>query len=164
MLLATTQPLFPWDALEDSPSLATIKKVLAAIPDQPLLDSLRQHRGQGRNDCLIPVLWGVVLLTILLRHVTFAACLAELRRNDDLRVLIGLPRDDEDQVPHPWYVSRFLEVLGQPPHLTHLHNVFDHMVQRLGLVVPELGQHTAGDSAALNARRTRDIPPRLATP
>jgi hypothetical protein len=164
MLLATTQPLFPWDALDDSPSLATIKKVLATIPDQPLLDSLRQHRGHGRNDCPLPVLWGVVLLTILLRHVTFAACLAELRRNDDLRVLIGLPRDDEDQVPQPWNISRFLEVLGQPPHLTHLHDVFDHMVQRLGLVVPELGQHTAGDSAALNARRTRDIPPRSATP
>jgi hypothetical protein len=119
MLLSPTQPLFPWDALEDSPSLGTIKKVLAAIPDQPLLDSLRQHRGKGRADCPVHVLWGVIVLTILLRHPTFGACVAELTRNDDLRVLIGLPRDDETQVPKAWNISRFLEVLGQPPHLQH---------------------------------------------
>jgi Transposase DDE domain len=170
MLLATTEPLFPWDALDDCPSLGTIRRVLAAIPDQPLLDSLRLHRGKGRDDCPIPVLWGVIVLTILLRHVNFAACLAELTRNDDLRVLIGLPRDDASQVPKPWNVSRFLEVLGQPPHLDHLRAVFDHLVQRLGQTVPDLGVHTAGDASALNARRTRQTPaapvppPATATP
>jgi Transposase DDE domain len=158
MLLATSQPLFPWDALDDCPSLGTIKRALAAIPDQPLLDSLRQHRGKGRDDCPLPVLWGVVVLTILLRHVNFAACLAELARNDDLRVLIGLPREDATKVPKPWNISRFLEVLGQPPHLDHLRAVFDHMVQRLGQAVPDLGMHTAGDASALNARRTRETP------
>jgi hypothetical protein len=115
MLLSTMQPLFPWEALDDSPSLGTIKKVLATIPDQPLLDSLRQHRGNGRDDCPLHVLWGVIVLTILLRHPSFQACLAELRRNDDLRVLIGLPRDDETKVPQAWNIARFLEVLGQPP-------------------------------------------------
>jgi hypothetical protein len=168
MLLATTQSLFPWDALDDCPSLATIQRVLATIPDQPLLDSLRQHRGKGRDDCPIHVLWGVIVLTILLRHVDFAACLAELTRNDDLRVLIGLPREDATKVPKPWNISRFLEVLGQPPHLDHLRGVFDHLVQRLGRTVPDLGVHTAGDASALNARRTRATPrpptPTPATP
>jgi DDE family transposase/transposase-like protein DUF772 len=156
MLLHTTQPLFAWDALDDSPSLGTIQRVLATIPDQPLLESLRQHRGKGRDDCPLHVLWGVIVLTILLRHPSFEACLAELGRNDDLRVLIGLPRDDENAVPKAWNISRFLEVLGQPPHLEHLRAVFDHMVQRLGLVVPDLGAHCAGDATALNARRSRE--------
>src|ERR1700736_2776252 len=156
MLIHAAQPLFPWDALDDCPSLGTIQKVLAAIPDQALLDSLRQHRGKGRDDCPVHVLWGVIVLTILLRHANFAACLAELVRNDDLRVLIGLPRDDATQVPKAWNISRFLDVLGQPPHLEHLRAVFDHMVQRLGQVVPDLGLHTAGDASALNARQTRD--------
>jgi Transposase DDE domain len=156
MLLHTTQPLFAWDALDDSPSLGTIQRVLATIPDQPLLESLRQHRGKGRDDCPLHVLWGVIVLTILLRHPTFEACLAELVRNDDLRVLIGLPRDDENAVPKAWNISRFLEVLGQPPHLEHLRAVFDHLVQRLGQVVPDLGVHCAGDATALNARRSRD--------
>jgi hypothetical protein len=120
MLLHTTQPLFPWDALEDRPSLGTSKRLLATIPDQALLDSLRQHRGKGRDDCPLHVLWGVVVLTILLRHPTFEACLAELGRHDDLRVLLGLSRDAENAVPKAWNISRFLEVLGQPPHWEHV--------------------------------------------
>jgi hypothetical protein len=155
MQLANCQPLFAWDALEDSPSLGTLRRFLAAIPDAPLLDSLRQARGHGRDDHPVSVLWGVVLLTIVLRHVHFEACLAELRRNDDLRALIGIPRDAEDKVPDGWNVSRFLQVLGQEPHRDHLRSVFDHMVQRLGAAVPDLGQNTAGDASALNARRNK---------
>lgn len=155
MELASCQPLFPWDALEDSPSLGTIKRLLASIPDAPLLDSLHQARGHGRDDHPVGVLWGVVLLTIVLRHVHFEACLAELRRNDDLRALIGIPRDDEQQVPDSWNVSRFLQVLGQEPHRVHLQAVFDHMVQRLAEAVPDLGCQTAGDASALNARRNK---------
>jgi hypothetical protein len=153
--LANCQPLFAWDALDDSPSLGSIQRLLASIPDAPLLDSLRQARGHGRDDHPVRVLWGVVLLTIVLRHVHFEACLAELRRNDDLRALIGIPRDDEHQVPDGWNVSRFLQVLGQEPHRGHLHAVFDHMVHRLGEAVPDLGCNTAGDASALNARRTK---------
>jgi hypothetical protein len=155
MQLANCQPLFAWDALDDSPSLGTIKRFLATIPDAPLLDSLRQARGHGRDDHPVGVLWGVVVLTIVLRHVHFEACLAELRRNDDLRALIGIPRDEEDKVPDGWNVSRFLHVLGQEPHREHLRAVFDHMVQRLGEVVPDLGSNTAGDASALNARRNK---------
>jgi hypothetical protein len=160
---AICQPLFAWDALDDSPSLGTIQRLLAAIPDAPLLDSLRQARGHGRDDHPVNVLWGVVLLTIVLRHVHFEACLAELRRNDDLRALIGIPRDDEQQVPDGWNVSRFLHVLGQEPHRGHLHAIFDHMVQRLGAAVPDLGCNTAGDASALNARRTKKRPAPAAT-
>jgi Transposase DDE domain len=153
MQLANCQPLFAWDALEDSPSLGTLHRFLATIPDAPLLDSLRQARGHGRDDHPVEVLWGVVVLTIVLRHVHFEACLAELRRNDDLRALIGIPRDDETKVPDGWNVSRFLHVLGQEPHHSHLRAVFDHLVQRLAEAVPDLGGHTAGDASALNARR-----------
>lgn len=165
MQLGNHQPLFAWDALEDSPSLGTIKRLLAAIPDAPLLDSLRQARGHGRDDHPVAVLWGVVLLTILLRHVHFEACLAELRRNDDLRALIGIPRDEEDKVPDGWNVSRFLQVLGQEPHRQHLQAVFDQMVETLGAAVPDLGVNTAGDASALNCRRTKKRPdPEAATP
>lgn len=155
MQLASCQPLFAWDALEDSPSIGTIKRLLATIPDGPLLGSLRQARGHGRDDHPVGVLWGVVLLTIALRHVHFEACLAELRRNDDLRALIGIPRDDEHHVPDSWNVSRFLQVLGQEPHRIHLQAVFDYMAQRLAVAVPDLGCHTAGDASALNARRKK---------
>jgi hypothetical protein len=150
MVLHAAKTLFDWDALEDSPSLQTIKDLLAALPDAKLLDSLRRARGKGRNDYPVHVLWGVVVLRVALRHITTEAVLAELRRNDGLRRLIGI--ESEDGVPRPWNISRFEEVLGQQPHRTLLKEVFDGLIRRLGAAVPDLGRATAGDATGLSAR------------
>ena len=151
MYVHVTKPLFAWDCLEDSPSLKTLSRFLALVPDGKLLESLRQWRGKGRDDYPVSVLWSVLLLKAALRHVTFEACLAELNRNEGLRRLIGI--ESEGGVPKKWNISRFLDVLGQEPHYTLLREVFDAMVGRLGLVVDDFGCHTAGDATALNARR-----------
>jgi hypothetical protein len=148
--IAITKPLFAWDALEDSPSLHSLRTLLEAIPDQALLDSLRAARGKGRDDYPVEVLWGTLVLAIALRHVSTDACLEELHRNPALRLLLGIDR--EDQVPGPDNMSRFLATLGEEPHLTHLRTVFAVMVQRLGLVVGDLGKDTAGDSTGLSGR------------
>jgi hypothetical protein len=155
MIVTITKPLFAWDALEDSPSLHAIRSSLEAIPDGPLLASLRAARGHGRDDYPVRVLWGTLLLAILLRHVTIDACLQDLGRNPALRLLIGV--EHEDKVPKPCNMSRFLAVLGEQPHLGHLRNVFNDMVRRLGLAVPDLGKDTAGDSTGL-AGRAADSP------
>jgi hypothetical protein len=156
MHIAMTQPLFAWGSLEDSPSLSTLQHLLASIPDAPLLEGLRQHRDRGRNDYPVQVLWGVVLLRILLRHVSFEATLGELRRNAGLRQLLGIL--SEQEVPKAWNVSRFLEVLGCEPHRTQLREIFDTLVGRLAVVVPDLGRNTAGDSTALHARSQNAAP------
>jgi hypothetical protein len=150
MNIAITKPLFAWDCLEDSPTLQTIRTFLQAIPDAPLLASLRQARGHGRDDYPVSVLWGTLLLAIVLRHHTLDACLQELQRNAALRLLIGI--ESEDKVPKPDNLSRFLVTLGEEPHLTHLRQVFNVLVQRLGQVVPDLGKDTAGDSTGLSGR------------
>ncbi|HON90057.1 MAG TPA: transposase [Sedimentisphaerales bacterium] len=154
MRIAITKPLFAWDSLEDSPSLHTIRQLLASLPDGRLLQGLREFRGRGRDDYPVSVLWGVVLLRILLRHVSFEAVLAELRRNAGLAALIGI--SSEKEVPKAWNVSRFLEGLGREPHRSHLREMFAEMVRRLGQVVPDLGRNTAGDSTALHARGTHN--------
>ena len=154
MLIHATKPLFPWDELEISPTLATIKDALQAIPDAPLLHALQQRRHNGCDTYPVRVLRGVLLLSIILRHTTTEACLEELRRNAPLRLLIGI--DSEDQVPHGWNITRFLAVLGQAPYLALLRDIFNLMVQRLGVAVPDLGQHTAGDSTGLAGRREPD--------
>jgi Transposase DDE domain/Transposase domain (DUF772) len=151
MVLHPAKPLFDWDSLPDDPSLQTIKDLLAALPDAKLLDSLRKARGKGRNDYPVHVLWGVVVLRVVLRHVTTEAMLAELRRNADLRRLIGIT--SEDGVPKPWNISRFEEVLGQEPHRTFLKEIFNVLIQHLGVAVPDLGKNSAGDATALSARR-----------
>jgi hypothetical protein len=153
MRIQTTKPLFAWESLKDGPTLKTIQQLLDVIPDQPLLDSLHAARGRGRNDVPLRVAWGVLVLSIALRHPTIEHCLGELRRNASLRKLIGIP--SEEAVPAKWNLSRFLDRLGQEPHLTHLHAIFDTMIRRLGEVVPDLGRDTAGDATGLNARRKR---------
>jgi hypothetical protein len=153
MIIAATKPLFAWDCLEDSPSLRTIRQLLATLPDAKLLDSLRTARGKGRDDYPVHVLWGIVVLTVALRHPSTEACLAELKRNEPLRRLIGL--ESEERVPSKWNLSRFEETLGEEPHRTHLKEVFQTLVQRLGVAVPDFGQDTAGDATHLSAKRSR---------
>jgi Transposase DDE domain/Transposase domain (DUF772) len=155
MIIHAPKPLFAWDCLEDNPSLQTIKDLLAALPDGKLLNSLRAARGKGRNDYAVTVLWGVVVLRVVLRHVTTEAVLAELRRKEGLRRLIGI--ESEAGVPKPWNISRFEDVLGQEPHRTLLKQVFDVLIQRLGVAVADLGSNTAGDATALSARRKGEM-------
>lgn len=154
MRIQITKPLFAWDCLEDSPTLKTIKELLEVIPDSEVLESLNAARGKGRNDYPLSVLWGVLVLSVALRHPSIEACLAELRRNESLRRLIGIK--SEDAIPKKWNLSRFLDALGHEPHLPLLHEAFDNMIQRLGEVVPDLGCDTAGDATALSARRKKD--------
>jgi len=157
MRIPVTRPLFAWDCLEDSPSLRTVRDFLGALPDAKLLQALRNSRGHGRNDYPVTVLWGVCVLMPLLRHITVEATLAELRRNEGLRRLIGI--DSEQGVPKKWNVSRFQKVLGAEPHLSLLREIFDVMVARLADTVPELGRRTAGDATALSARLQRSKGP-----
>ena len=151
MRIQLTKPMFPWDCLEDSPTLKTVNQFLETIPDAILLEELRLQRGRGRNDYPVHVLWGVVLLTSLLRHTSTDSCLAELCRNQGLRRLIGI--ESESKVPKKWNVSRFLDVLGQEPHLSRVREIFDRVVEKLGRAVPDLGRDTAGDSTWLHGRR-----------
>jgi hypothetical protein len=154
MIIHAAKPLFAWDCLEDNPSLQTIKDLLAALPDGKLLNSLRIARGKGRNDYPVSVLWGVVVLRVVLRHITTEAVLAELRRNEGLRQLIGI--ESEAGVPKPWNITRFEDVLGQEPHRTLLREVFDVLIKRLGVAVTDLGSNVAGDATGLSARRKPD--------
>jgi hypothetical protein len=152
--LFVTDPLFAWLRLEDLPQLSTLTQLLEVLPDQELLDGLRAARGRGRDDYPVDRLWGVVMLTVALRHQSFESCIAELHRNPSLCRLIGITC--VEQIPNGWNLSRFLDALGAEPHLSRLRAVFDHLVARLGRAVPELGRHAAADATGLNARPKKD--------
>ncbi len=116
MRIAMTEPLFAWDCMDDSPSLQTVRNFLHALPDAKLLEALHTWRGRGRDDYPVTTLWGVCVLMPLLRHVSIEATLAELRRNEGLRRLIGI--ESEQKVPKKWNVSRD----RRPAHPFTLHN------------------------------------------
>ena len=150
IIIHDAKPLFAWGCLEDNPSLRTLKDLLASLPDGKLLESLRAARGKGRNEYPVTVLWGVVVLRVALRHLTTEAVLGELARNEGLRRLIGI--QSEAAVPKKWNISRFEDVLGQEPFRTHIKDIFNVLIQRLGEVVDDLGRDAAGDATALSAR------------
>lgn len=97
MVIDVRKPLFALDEMQSSPSLGTLRQALEAIADTPLRAALQARCHRGCDDCPIRTLWGVLLLTILLRHPTTEACLEELRRNAGLRLLTGI--ESEDAVP-----------------------------------------------------------------
>lgn len=156
MRIATTDPLFAWEKLPDSPDLNSLRVLLDSLPDEPLLAALRDHRGKGRNDYPMHVLWRVHASRYFLRHASMEACLAELERNPALRRVVGI--EDGQGVPQAWNMSRFLEVLGQPEHFALMREMSRHLTRRLGDAVGDLGQHLAGDSAALSARKSAQTP------
>jgi hypothetical protein len=153
MNLYETDPLFPWNRLDDSPDLKTIRDFFGQLPDGQLLAALHEQRGRGRNDYPVSSMWFCALLQPLLRHPTMQLTLDELKRNADLRRLGGMEAVAE--VPKPWNMSRFLALLGKEPYRTMLAGVFDAMVRRLGGAVPDLGRHASGDSTHLSARKGR---------
>ena len=154
MRIYTTDPLFAWERLPDSPDLAALRFLLDLIPDRPLLAALQRHRGKGRNDYPVHLLWRVHVTRYLLRHVSMEACLAELGRNPALRRVVGV--EDGQGVPEAWNMSRFQEVLGQPQHLALMRQAFEELAGRLGRAVDGIGRNLAGDSAALSARAGAD--------
>jgi len=148
------RPLFDWQSLRPKPpAIVTIEQFLDTVPDEPLLQSLREARGKGRDDYPVEVLWRIVLLTSVLRHYSTDAMLHELQRNESLWPIVGV--DCLEKIPRAWNVSRFLETLGKEPHRPLLHEVFNQMIARLGEVVSDLGAHTAGDATGLSARKSR---------
>ena len=153
MTLYETDPLFPWNRLDDSPDLKTIRDFFGQLPDGCLLAALHEQRGRGRNDYPVGAMWFCALLQPLLRHPTMQLTLDELKRNADLRRLGGM--EAVADVPKPWNMSRFLALLGREPYRGMLTGVFDAMVRRLGEAVPDLGRHASGDSTHLSARPGR---------
>lgn len=68
-------------------------------------------------------------MTFALRLASIEACLAELRRNEALRRMIGI--NTEHRVLKSRNMSRFLKLLGQKPHSHLLRQIFDRLIRRL---------------------------------
>ena len=122
--------------------------VLSSLPDEQLMRVMERSRGQGRNDYPVRSVWNSILAGVVFQHPSLESLRRELQRNGELRERCGFnPLLDADAVPPARVYTRFLRKLIR--HLDHLEALFETLVEQLQEVLPDLGQHLAGDSKAL---------------
>lgn len=140
--------LFSWKQIEGSSELARLSLVLAALPDEKLVNTLERARGKGRNDYPIRVCWNALIAGIVFQHASVASLLRELRRNGELRQLCGFdPLLGEDAMPTADAFGYFLGLVVQ--HQKELNEMFDLLVSALSSILPDFGRRLAVDSKAI---------------
>lgn len=138
--------IFPAGAFTEGSAIERIERVLDALPDADLIDVLEKQTSNGRpRRHPADGLWRALIMGILLGHRYVANMLAELRRNDRLRVICGLgpsedaPREDE--------MSRFVKRLAE--HQDKIDAIFVALVRAVREYLPDFGKQLAQDSTHL---------------
>jgi len=142
--------LLDWRAIEAASDLDRLSLVLEAIPDEPLMRTLEQERGNGRDEYPIRAVWNSILAGVVFQHPSVACLRRELRRNGELRQLCGFdPLAGEGAVPTDSAYSNFLESVMK--HEETIREMFHALVEKLRPHLPDLGKHLAIDGKALSS-------------
>lgn len=148
MAIIRQPSLFTWKEIDAASDLDRLELVLSAMPDEGLMRVLEALRGKGRNDYPVRPMWNMVLAGIVFQHPSVATLLREMLRNAQLRSVCGFdPVLGMDAVPTDEAVSRFLDVLFEQQPLVE--EMFDDLVNTLGVLLPDLGENLACDSKAI---------------
>ena len=142
--------LFNWQEIDAASDLDRLKLVLGALSlvDEDLMVTLEERRGKGRDDYPIRPTWNAVIAGIVYQHRSAESLRRELRRNGELRQLLGFdPFRGERSVPTKDAFSRFLELLID--NQEQLLEMFHRLVSELKKHLPDLGEKTAVDSKAI---------------
>jgi len=140
--------LFSWKEIEGRSDLDRLRMVLRVIPDEGLMEKLESYRGRGRDDYPVRAVWNSVLAGVVYQHVSVASLRRELLRNGELRDLCGFdPLLGARAVPSESAYTRFLRNLFRCA--GEIEAMFDDLLDRLGLELPELGRHLGIDSKAI---------------
>ena len=128
--------LFSDNDFDELGDLERLQRVLAALPDEELIQKLNQIRGNGRNDWPGIGMWNAFLASFLFNHETVEQLLRELRRNKQLRAVCGLKAVGRRQPDGTWKAfyspskssfSKFLKNLESCKDL--LKGIFEKLVQ-----------------------------------
>ena len=92
--------------------LERIKLILENIPDEKLLDAIREDKDvKGRKSIALEALMNIYWAKKILQHRTMAQMLRELSRNSQLRKICGLQKDE---IPSKYVMTRFMKKLNHP--------------------------------------------------
>lgn len=154
MAILPQKQLFGWQEIENLGDLERLELVLKYLPDERLMRCLESHRGRGRNDYPVRVLWNSIVAGIVFQHTSIESLRRELLRNGQLRWLCGFdPAQGAAAVPPASVYSRFLKVLRGS--LDLLEDIFDELVEQVRQELPGFGTHLAMDGKALHSHARR---------
>ena len=147
--------LFGWHCVDQLGDLQRLQLVLDAIPDEPLMRLLEGIRHNGRNDYPVRATWNSLLAAFVFQHPSIAALRRELLRNAQLREVCGFdPFAAATAVPSECAYTRFQRRLFK--HEQELEEIFHQLVERLLVVVPDLGQVLALDGKELHSYASKE--------
>lgn len=139
-----------FEGLEKKDDLYRLKLVLDTIDDEPLMQYLEKRRGKGRNEYPVRVLWNCLLAMVVFDRHVICDFIREMRRNDNLRRIVGLDVNKKlTVVPRPYVFSRFLKLLRTPEAKQIIKKMFDGLVEKLCKLLPDFGAVLAVDSKAI---------------
>jgi len=140
--------LFNWQQVDSCSDLDRLKLVLSSLPDEALVKTLENKRGNGRNDYPIRACFNALIAGIVFQHVSAASLLRELKRNAQLRQVCGFDVFlGADAVPSEDAFGRFIDNLIDAQDM--LEQMFHTLVETLKGLLPGLGQKLAVDSKAI---------------
>jgi hypothetical protein len=157
MAIIPRQSLFSWKNVDSNSDLDRLRLVLEVLPDEALMVKLESERGKGRDDYPVRAIWNSLLAGIVFQHESVESLRRELSRNGELRDLCGFdPLGGVETIPSSDAYSRFLKKLIQEQAM--LDEMFDTLIGELKVQLPDLGQHLAVDSKAIetHARARKD--------
>jgi len=154
--MAITQPnLMTWQAVEASSDLEKISRVLENLGDEPLMLALEGERKGRRDDYPIRAVWNTMLAGILLGHATMEGFLRELRRNGELRQILGYdPVRGSSGVPSSYVITRLARKLVAQQELVS--SIFHRLVAKALQLIPGFGKNVAVDGKAIKSVMTND--------
>ena len=150
MAIIPRRSLFSWNHVESQSDLDRLRLVLESLPDETLMVKLEAQRGRGRNDYPVRAIWNSLLAGIVFQHESVESLRHELSRNGQLRDLSGFdPLGGGQTIPSADAYSRFLKALMKER--ATFDEMFDSLIGQLKEQLPDLGQHMAVDSKAIES-------------
>ena len=144
------QELFTWQAVEASEDLKILQHVVELFADSPLIDKLEEKRAGRQNRYPVRPMFNTVIARFVLGHVSDAAMIRELRRNAELRQLLGFdPLMGSDAAPSTDAFSRFRINLAD--YVDGLEAVFTSITSELIAELPTMGTNVAVDGKAVHS-------------
>ena len=173
--------LFSWDNPQQLPRLQALMRVLEILPYQPLVETMAEKRGRGRNDFPTEAMFRLVVAGVVLQYPSAASLLRNLHTNISLAQVCGfnpLPRQQRskllvhqcqdgsyatEQVDYDpritlsddWAFSRFLtsmlDTLGERDYLREM---FDQLRDQLMEAIPDFAMYLAYDGKAVESHST----------